>query len=144
MFIRSSVAVDSIDRRQCMRRGPARADMGSLRDEWCRQSDARSFGLLDGLATFIRFRLSSLSAGPDAMKVGVVFAGCILPPDGLPIPHPYPAAGPRARSGRDGVGVVCFCLGSGWSPRVARVPFLRMSIGGHGPQVPVTESMRFG
>jgi hypothetical protein len=32
-------------------------------------------GLLDGLATIIRFQLSSLSAGPDAMAVGVVFAG---------------------------------------------------------------------
>jgi hypothetical protein len=32
-------------------------------------------GLLDGLSTFTRIRLSSLSAGPDAMLVGVVFAG---------------------------------------------------------------------
>jgi hypothetical protein len=32
-------------------------------------------GMLDGLSTFIRIRSSSLSAGPDAMLVGVVFAG---------------------------------------------------------------------
>ena len=32
-------------------------------------------GLLDGLSTFTRIRLSSLSAGPDAMLVGVVLAG---------------------------------------------------------------------
>jgi hypothetical protein len=32
-------------------------------------------GLLDGLSIFIRIRLSSLAAGPDAMPVGVVFAG---------------------------------------------------------------------
>ena len=32
-------------------------------------------GLLDGLSTFIRIRLSSLPAGPDAMLVGVVLAG---------------------------------------------------------------------
>ena len=39
-------------------------------------------GLLDGLATAIRFRLSSRAhegawPGPDAMEVGVVFAGLI-------------------------------------------------------------------
>jgi hypothetical protein len=75
------------------------------------------------------------------MEVGVVFARCTIPLDGLPMAHPYPAAGPRARSGRDGVGVVCLCRGSGCSPRAAMVPFLRMSIGGYRPQVPVTESM---
>ena len=32
-------------------------------------------GLLDGLSSFIRLRLSGLSAGPDAMLVGVVLAG---------------------------------------------------------------------
>ena len=74
--------------------------------------DALAILLLDGLSAAIRFRLSSLSAGPDAMEAGVVFAGCTLPPDGLPILHPYPVAGPRGRSGRDGVGVVCSCLGS--------------------------------
>ena len=73
--------------------------------------DALAILLLDGLSAAIRFRLSSLSAGPDAMEAGVVFAGCTLPPDGLPILHPYPVAGPRGRSGRDGVGVVCSCLG---------------------------------
>lgn len=36
-------------------------------------------GLLDGLATIIRFQLSNLSAGPDAMAVGVVFAGSDKP-----------------------------------------------------------------
>ena len=142
-----SVVVDMIDRRQRMGRGLARADMGSLRDLWRQESDARSFGLLDGLATAIRFRLSSRAwqgawAGPDAMEAGVVFAGCIIPPDGLPKAQ-APAAGPRARSGRDGVGVVCLCLGSGWSPWAAMMPILRMSVGGHRPQFPVTESMRF-
>ncbi len=73
--------------------------------------DALAILLLDGLSAAIRFRLSSLSAGPAAMEAGVVFAGCTLPPDGLPILHPYPVAGPRGRSGRDGVGVVCSCLG---------------------------------
>ena len=85
----------------------------------------------------IGLRLSSLSAGPDAMAAGVVFAGCTIPPDGLPMVH-APAAGPWGRSGRDGVGVVCLCLaGSGWMPN------LRMSVGGYRPQFPVTESMRF-
>ena len=73
--------------------------------------DALAILLLDGLSAAIRFRLSSLSAGPDAMEAGVVFAGRTIPPDGLPILHPYPVAGPRGRSGRDGVGVVCSCLG---------------------------------
>ena len=41
-------------------------------------------GLLDDLATAIRFRLSSRVregawASPDAMEVGVVFAGLIVP-----------------------------------------------------------------
>ena len=119
--------------------------MGSLRDRWWWDSNARSFGLLDGLATFIRLRLSSLSAGPDAMEAGVVFAGCTIPPDGLPMAHPYPVAGVLARSGRDGVGVVCLCLGSsGWSPLAAMVPNLRESVGGQRPQLPARESMRFG
>lgn len=69
--------------------------MGSLHDGWWRESDARPVGLLDGLATFVRLRLSSLPAGPDAMRVGVVFAGRIL----------------------------------------------RVSVGAHRPQLPVTKSM---
>jgi hypothetical protein len=114
--------------------------MGSLRDKWWWVDliDAPAIPLLDGLSATTRFRLSSLSAGPDAMAAGVVFAGCTLPPDGLPILHPYPVAGPRGRSGRDGVGVVC-----GWSPLAAMVPNLRESVGEHGPQFPVTESMQF-
>jgi hypothetical protein len=32
-------------------------------------------GLLNDLATLTRIRLSSLSAGPDAMRIGVVFTG---------------------------------------------------------------------
>ena len=79
------------------------------------------------------------------MEAGVVFAGCTIPPDGLPMTHPYPVAGPRARSGRDGVGVVCLCLGSsGWSPLAAMVPILCMSVGGYRPQFPVKESIRSG
>ena len=106
--------------------------------------DALAILLLDGLSATIRLRLSSLSAGPDTMEAGVVFAGCAIPPDGLPMAHPYPVAGPRGRSGRDGVGVVCLCLGgSGRSPWAAMVAILRESVGGQGPQFPVTESMRF-
>lgn len=133
--------------------GPARAAIGSLREMWWWVDliDAPAILLLDGLSATIRLRLSSLSracegawAGPDAMEAGVVFAGCTIPPDGLPIAHPYPVARPRARSGRDGVGVVCLCLGSsGWSPLAAMVPNLRESVGGQRPQFPVTESMRF-
>ncbi len=121
--------------------------MGSLRDRGWRYedvTDSRPIGPLDGLATTIRFRLSSLSAGPDAMEAGVVFAGCTIPPDGLSIAHPYPVVGPLARSGRDGVGVVCLCLGSsGWSPLAAMMPILRKSVGGYRPQFPVKESIRF-
>ena len=115
--------------------GPARGIRGSLRDRrWQLEdvNDAPAILLLDGLSAAIRLRLSSLSracegawAGPDAMEAGVVFAGCTLPPDDLPILHPYPVARLRARSGRDGVGVVCLCLGSsGW------MAFLRESVGG--------------
>jgi hypothetical protein len=43
--------------------------IGSLRIGRCMT------GLLDGLSTFNGIRLSSLSAGPDAMLVGVVLAG---------------------------------------------------------------------
>jgi hypothetical protein len=120
--------------------------MGSLHDRWWWVDlvDALAILLLDGFSTTIRLRLSSLSAGPDAMEAGVVFAGCTIPPDGLPILHPYPVAGPRGRSGRDGVGVVCLCLGSsGWSPLAAMVPILRKSVEGHGPQFPVKESKKF-
>ena len=49
--------------------GPARALIGSLRIGRCMT------GLLDGLSIVIRIRLSCLSAGPDAMLVGVVSAG---------------------------------------------------------------------
>jgi hypothetical protein len=37
-------------------------------------------GVRDGLPTLIRLRLPSLSAGPGAMEVGVVFAGWRLAP----------------------------------------------------------------
>jgi hypothetical protein len=70
-------------------RGPARAVMGCLqRWQW-------AMGLLDGLATLIRIRLSSRAcegawAGPNAMFVGVVFtggpAGTIGPRNG-PLAH---------------------------------------------------------
>ena len=118
--------------------------MGSLRDRWWVDAiDAPAILLLDGLSAAIRLRLSSLSAGPDAMEAGVVFAGCTSPPDGLPILHPCPVADPRGRSGRDGVGVVCTRARSGWSPWAAMVPILRKSVGGHRPQFPVKESMQF-
>jgi hypothetical protein len=126
--------------------GPARAAMGSLRERWwCVDTiNAPEILLLDGLSAAIRFQLSSLAAGPDGMEAGVVVAGCTIPPDGLPIVHPYPVAKLRARSGRDGVGVVCLCLGgSGRSPWAAMMPVLRESVGGQGPQFPVTESTRF-
>jgi len=107
--------------------------MDSPREKWWRCEDTiDAFAILlpDGLVTTIRFRLSSLSAGPDAMGAGVVFAGRTIPPDSLPMAH-APAAGPQARSGRDGLGVVCLCLGSEWQPRAAMVPILRMNLGGH-------------
>ena len=62
-------------------------------------------GLLDGLATAIRFRLSSRDreggrAGPDATAVGVVFAGSMSPVNLLPtlirIRLPTRWAGPDA------------------------------------------------
>jgi hypothetical protein len=142
----SSLVSKALGRSNRRPQGPARAVMGSLRDRWwCVDViDALAILLLDGLSAAIRLRLSSLSAGPDAMEAGVVFAGCTIPPDGLPILHPYPVARPRARSGRDGVGVVCLCLGSsGWSPLAAMVPNLRESVGGHRPQFPVRESKKF-
>ena len=139
----SSFASKALGRSDRRPQGPARAVMGSLRDRWWVDAiDAPAILLLDGLSAAIRLRLSSLSAGPDAMEAGVVFAGCTSPPDGLPILHPYPVARPRARSGRDGVGVVCTRARSGWSPRAAMVPILRKSVGGHRPQFPVTESRR--
>lgn len=140
VFTRFSVAVNSIDRRQRMRTGPARADMGSLHEICRRRDPTRSIARDDG-ATSVRIRPRSAN-GLHAMRVGVVFAGCTLPPDGLSKPHPYPAAEPPARSGRDAVGVVCLCLGSGGSPRAAMVPILRVSVGGYRPQIPVKESMR--
>src|SRR5215218_7218975 len=51
------------------RKGPARALIDSLPVGRC------VTGLLNGLASGIRIELSYLSAGPDAMMVGVVFAG---------------------------------------------------------------------
>jgi hypothetical protein len=112
--------------------------MGSLRDRRWRfedVTDALVVLMADDLATFIRLRPPRLANGPDAMKVAVVFAGCTIPPDDLATAHPYPAAGARARSGRDGVG-------SGWLPLAAMVPILRTSVGGDRPQFPVRESMR--
>jgi hypothetical protein len=64
-----------------------------------------AMGLLDGLATTVRFLLSSRAgegawAGPDAMAVGVVFAGLTCPVDVLPthirIAAACPSAGPDA------------------------------------------------
>jgi hypothetical protein len=56
--------------------------------------------LLNGLATAIRFRLSSLSADPDAMAVGVVFAGSVDPLNPVPtlirIAAACRSAGPNA------------------------------------------------
>jgi hypothetical protein len=88
--------------------------MGSLRDRWRQEdafreqslarsenrTDAFLIDLLGGLAAFIRIRLSSLSAGPDAMLVGVAFTGLTGPLDGLPtlirIAVACPSAGPDA------------------------------------------------
>jgi hypothetical protein len=69
VFIRCSTCV-VVDRCFPLQpKGPARALIGSLRH-------ARSvMDLRDGLPTLIRLRLPSLSAGPYAMEVGVVFAG---------------------------------------------------------------------
>ena len=75
--------------------GPARAFMPCPRD-------GGGMGLLDGLATAIRFRLSSRACegawpGPDAMGVGVVFAGLIGPVNLLPTLIPIAAARPVGR-----------------------------------------------
>jgi hypothetical protein len=79
--------------------GPARAFMSCLVRWWMAK------GLLDGLSTAIRFRLSSRAwegvwVGPDAMAVGVVFAGWIGPVNLLPIliriAVACPSAGPDA------------------------------------------------
>ena len=95
--------------------------------------------LLDGLATLIRIRLSSLSAGPDAMQVGVVFAGWTRPVNLLPtlirIRLPTRWAGPDAML----VGVV-FTDG----PAPAKMPILSMSLGGDKPQYPVAKSTHSG
>ena len=68
-------------------------------------------GLLDGLAAAIRFRLSSRAhggawAGPDAMEVGVVFAGLIDLMN--PVPTFIPIRLPTRRAAPDTilVGVV--------------------------------------
>ena len=95
--------------------------------------------LLDGLATLIRIRLSSLSAGPDAMQVGVAFAGWTRPVNLLPtiirIRLPTRWAGPDAML----VGVV-FTDG----PAPAKMPILSMSLGGDKPQYPVAKSTHSG
>jgi hypothetical protein len=79
--------------------GPARAIMPRFPEGWM------AMGLLDGLATTIRFRLSSHGgegawAGLDAMAVGVVFAGLVCPVDVLPtlirVAAACPSAGPDA------------------------------------------------
>ena len=53
----------------CQQAGPALADIDPLRQ------GLRVAGLLNDLATLTAIRLSSLSAGPDAMRIGVVFTG---------------------------------------------------------------------
>ncbi|MBI2739921.1 MAG: hypothetical protein HYX38_25670 [Rhodospirillales bacterium] len=82
--------------------------------------DASAILLQDGLSATIRFRLSSLSVGPDAMETGVVFAGCTISPNGLPMAHPHPVARPLARSGRDGSVSSAYALrtagGRRWRP----------------------------
>ena len=80
--------------------GPARALMHCLLGGWM------TMGQLDGLATTIRFRLSSRAcegawAGPDATTVGVVFAGLMARPNPLPTLIAYRGCLPVGRSGRD-------------------------------------------
>jgi hypothetical protein len=53
----------------CQPTGPARA----LTDPLRRRRPVAD--LMDGLPTLTRIRLSSLSAGPDATRIGVVFTG---------------------------------------------------------------------
>jgi hypothetical protein len=95
-------------------------------------------GLLDGLATAIRFRLSSLSAGPDAMPVGGVFTG-----------GPAVACGPVGPAGEASSGRLThrWCaawklVGRGW-PSAAMMPILLKSVGGDKPQNRVRKSTRF-
>ena len=106
--------------------------MGSPRD--------RRQGFEDGTDALAILRTDGMAT---LLQVAVVFAGCTIPPDDFPVAHPYPVAGDVARSGRDGVGVVCLCRGSGLSPLAAMMPILRKSVGGHRPQFPVKESIRF-
>ena len=79
-------------------------------------------GLLDGLATAIRFRLSSRAragawAGPDAMEVGVVFAGLIDPMN--PLPTLIPIRLPTRWGGPDTMLVGVVFTGS---PALSSVP----------------------
>jgi hypothetical protein len=53
----------------CQQTGPALALIHPLRQ------GLRVTGLLNDLVTLTAIRLSSLSAGPDAMRIGVVFTG---------------------------------------------------------------------
>jgi hypothetical protein len=53
----------------CQQTGPALALIDPLRQ------GLRATGLLNDLVTLTAIRLSSLSAGPDAMRIGVVFTG---------------------------------------------------------------------
>src|SRR5689334_22966778 len=84
--------------------GPARALIGSLWTGRCWIGRCGT-ALLDGLATSIRIRLSSLSAGPDAMVDGVVVAGW---PSAAIVPILSKSAGrdkPRNRIGKS----TCSC-----------------------------------
>ena len=68
---------------------------GFLRDRWCCETDRRPGDCPAGrLVGDHPYPVVGLSAGPDAMEAGVVFAGCTIPPNGLPILHPYPVTGP--------------------------------------------------
>jgi len=63
--------------------------------------------------------------------------------DDLAMAHPYPVGGGVPAPDAMRSAVVCLCRGSGWQPLAAMVPILRMSVGGHRPQYPMPESMRF-
>ena len=144
--------------------GPARALMLCLPGCWV------AMGLLDGLATVIRFRLSSLSAGPDAMAVGVVFAGGPLNPlptliriavacpsagpdvmlvGGVFTGRPAVACGPLGPAGKASSGHLTHGRCAAWKlvgsgrPSAAMMPILVKSVGGDKPQNRVRKSTRF-
>ena len=80
---------------------------------------------------------------PDATALVDAFPRTDRPDDPFGMPHPYPAAGPLARSGRDEVAVGL--TGSRAHGRCAArtLAILSNRVGAHGPQYPVATSIRF-